>query len=150
MTLMVQLESYADQPNPEAQIIEDEFEILTNQPLQGTHRLSEQFASTVDASPSPGGKPPDQIRDENGIPIPTPRRGDKATGSHLYTTDDPQPLQPLQTSVENRVVEEIPGVRIDRTAQDKHATMVTQDFGPAGLRAGGSRAPLSFRSGQKG
>lgn len=131
MKLAVTFELYADQPTPESHRIEDDYTLRTDQPspTQSTSRqtiprnepeLIETLEGEelIDASPTTG-KPPDQIREESGLPIPTPVRdrttrqlGDMPDVSHL--TD---------------------GVTIERkkgpAGPSSGVTFVTQDFGPA-------------------
>ena len=47
------------------------------------------FAATVNAAPVPGGLPPDQIREQHGLPVPRPGYGSRDTGSHLFLADIP-------------------------------------------------------------
>src|SRR5574340_1196764 len=63
MTVSVTLELYADQPTPERHHIDDQYNLIV---------LNDE----VNASPSPGGKPPDQVRDEHDLPVHTPVRVD--------------------------------------------------------------------------
>jgi len=68
MTMRVQLDQWADQPNPERLEIADSF-VIENK---------------ISAAPTPDGHPPDQVRDEHGLPIPTPHHGDKKIGAHPF------------------------------------------------------------------
>src|SRR5204862_2877876 len=68
MSLRVQLDQWADQPNPERLEIADSF-VIENK---------------ISTAPTPDGHPPDQVRDEHGLPIPTPHRGDKKIGAHPF------------------------------------------------------------------
>jgi hypothetical protein len=43
--------------------------------------------SRINAAPIPGGSPPDQIREQHGMPVPTPGYGSRETGSHLFLAD---------------------------------------------------------------
>jgi hypothetical protein len=43
--------------------------------------------AVVNAAPIPGGTPPDQIREQHGLPVPTPGYGPRDTGSHLFLCD---------------------------------------------------------------
>lgn len=139
MTLSVTLELYADQPTPERHEIEDQYNLIV-------------LNDTVDASPSRGGKPPDQIRDEHGIspPVPTRVHG-------LPFTEDVRPAPPV-AHLEGAVVQDTYGLEVDRTgaggmteagmAKMRNATVATLDQGPAGLARGGQRAPLGiFKNG---
>ena len=47
------------------------------------------FAATVNAAPVPGGLPPDQVREQHGLPVPRPGYGSRDTGSHLFLADIP-------------------------------------------------------------
>ena len=47
------------------------------------------FAATVNAAPVPGGLPPDQVRERQGLPVPPPGYGSRDTGSHLFLADIP-------------------------------------------------------------
>ena len=47
------------------------------------------FAATVNAAPMPGGLPPDQVREQHGLPVPRPGYGSRDTGSHLFLADIP-------------------------------------------------------------
>jgi hypothetical protein len=49
-----------------------------------------EFATTVNAAPVPGGLPPDQVREQHGLPVPRPGYGSRDTGSHLFLADIPQ------------------------------------------------------------
>ena len=50
------------------------------------HR-EEKLAAVVNAAPLPGGSPPDQIREQHGLPVPRPAYGPRETGSHLFLSD---------------------------------------------------------------
>lgn len=126
MSLLVQLSMYNDQPKPEVKEIADDFNVITLQ-------------DTVNASPTPGGRPPDQVRDEHGIGIPTPAR---------------VPNLPFHADGLAGQVVSNGAMEIDRTgtggltpagmAKMQHATVVNMDQGPAGLRSGGERERLSL------
>jgi hypothetical protein len=45
------------------------------------------LSAVVNAAPEPGGVPPDQIREQHGLPIPRPAYGPRETGSHLFLSD---------------------------------------------------------------
>ena len=53
-------------------------------------RTEHDFAATVNAAPVPGGLPPDQVREQHGLPVPRPGYGSRDTGSHLFLADIPQ------------------------------------------------------------
>ena len=128
MSLLVQLELYNDQPTPERHEIEDEYNLIVLQ-------------DSVNASPTPGGRPPDQIRDEHGLPILTPQR---------------VPKLPYHADVDvlaGRIVQNEAGLKIDRTGQAeiRGSTFVTMDQGPAGLAHGGGRDRMSvFKNEHRG
>jgi hypothetical protein len=52
-------------------------------------RTEHDFAATVNAAPVPGGLPPDQVREQHGLPVPRPGYGSRDTGSHLFLADIP-------------------------------------------------------------
>lgn len=108
MTLAVDLDCYADQEEPERQTIKDTVEIT-----------SEQFKLRTVVDASSKGKPPDQVREEHGLGIPTPQRS---------------ALGPLEDTVEGRVMTLPNGATVDRTGTNPKAsprsTFVEQDFGP--------------------
>lgn len=56
------------------------------------------YESVVNAAPEPGGKPPDQIRMQHGLPVPRPGYGPRDTGSHMFLADtaSSQPAPPRQ------------------------------------------------------
>ncbi len=54
------------------------------------------FAATVNAAPVPGGLPPDQVREQHGLPVPRPGYGSRDTGSHLFLADIPNVDADLQ------------------------------------------------------
>lgn len=142
MSLLVTLDLYADQPTPETCEISD------------TVTLSSEVCS----APTPGGRPPDQVRDEHNLPVPTPGRGPRDIGGHVVTADylgDPPPRYAEHAAVlENRVVQDTAGLEIDRTgtggitsagiAKMQNATVANMDQGPAGLRSGGERGRLGI------
>ena len=118
MSLLVQISLYNDQPTPEVHEITDEFNLIV-------------LHDSVNVSPTPGGHPPDQVRDEHGLQIPTQMKVDKLP----YHAD----------ILGGRVVEE-GGLKFDRTgdAPIKGATFVTMDQGPAGIARGGDRGRLGI------
>jgi hypothetical protein len=197
MTLTVHLDQWADQQTPERLTISD----------------SVTLENRISAAPTPDGHPPDKVREDHGLEIPTPHYGDKKYGAHLnifgqrpeYTgissaksdaagsggtaseaavpglfrtltpASIPDPFEiavrvftpagvivpavnltpaPAPDILSARVVEEAPGVSIDRTgsggltsaglAKMQGATVVNMDQGPAGLRQGGERASLGI------
>ncbi len=44
-------------------------------------------SALINAAPIPGGVPPDQVREQNDLPVPRPSYGDRETGSHLFIGD---------------------------------------------------------------
>lgn len=108
MSLSVDLDCYADQNEPERKTITDTLEIT-----------SETFHLKAEVDASSKGKPPDQVREEHGLGVPTPKRS---------------PLGPLEDTVEGRVTTLPNGATVDRTGQNPKAragsTFVEQDFGP--------------------
>ena len=50
------------------------------------HR-EERLSTIVNAAPLPGGVPPDQVREQHGLPVPRPGYGPRDTGSHLFLSD---------------------------------------------------------------
>lgn len=128
MTLHVQLDSWADQPTPDRQTITDTVEIIdeSNEDKPLVLFDSVELSDTVSAAPGKGGKPPDQVRVEHGLSIPTPVRG-------------PIAAEDVIQSVENRRMTMQNGAVVDRTGsapERSGATVVVQDFGVAGLAKG--------------
>jgi len=120
MRLSITFEMYADQPTPDIQTIADDFTIRTDhgETLPFKPHLYEE-EETIDASPLTG-DPPDQIREEHSLPVPTPVRN-----KTLRVTED--------SFIEHADL--IPGVTIDRIRSDtpsptRGSTQITQDFGP--------------------
>jgi hypothetical protein len=134
MTLNIELAIWADQPFPEIVPISDEVDVrITCEPSPAEVIR----AKAVDAAaPIPGGHPPDKIREMHGLPISEPGPGDREVGGHMYTSD--------RYALENREVEDLPGLKISRTGSgvidgmptSTNATIAKIDQGPAGLRAG--------------
>lgn len=116
MKLAVTFDFFADDPTPERQQIQDELDIKTALPSPNEY-MEVAVEDEVSTSRS-GGKPPDQVRDEHGISIPTPVRGPIA----------------VEDVLTGHVVEEVSGMRIDRTGGGRErGTVVNLDFGVAGL-----------------
>jgi hypothetical protein len=140
MTLSVKLEVWADQPAPEVQNINDRLEVITDQPAREEPLETFQAESVASAAPGPGGHPPDQIRDQHGLPILVATQGPRAVGGHIATSDQVPERLPL----EGREVEDLPGLKISRTGTgvidgmptSTNATIAKIDQGPAGLRTG--------------
>ena len=123
MALHVTLDCWADSPNPERRVIDDSVEIYgENALLPAAPQARETRQVVVDASPK--GDPPDKVREEHGLGVPTPTRGAVA----------------IEDKVEGRRVTMPNGVVVDRTGQsDKsapNATVVEQDFGSRQRRTG--------------
>ena len=55
------------------------------------------LATIINASPQPGGVPPDQVREQHGLSIPRPGYGDRDTGRHLFVGDVEVPVTPYRT-----------------------------------------------------
>ena len=112
MHLNVVLEVWADQATPETKQIMDQVEIRGE---------AMELSTTIDASRN--GQPPDLIREQYGLGIPTPEP--QRIGGIRRTED----------TVENRRITMDNGVIIDRTGSSEEArsgsTVVKQDFGPA-------------------
>ena len=53
--------------------------------------------TVVNAAPIPGGVPPDQLREQHGLPVPRPGFGPRDTGSHLFLADIPDVTEPSRT-----------------------------------------------------
>lgn len=129
MTMQVTLELYADQPTPERHEISDQYNLVV-------------LNDTVSAAPGPGGHPPDQVRDEHGLPATVPTRV-----SGLPFTEDVPVL-------DGRVVTSAEGLEIDRTGAGgttaggltkmRGGTVAVLDQGAAGLRQGGQRDRLGI------
>ncbi len=52
-----------------------------------SERSEQHLSAVVNAAPIPGGSPPDQIREQHGLPVPRPGYGDRETGRHLFIGD---------------------------------------------------------------
>jgi hypothetical protein len=130
MDLSVILTQFADQDQTETPLeIFDQVEVLSD---------------TVDASRR--GLKPDQIRESSGLPIPTPIRDQFGVRDEMVPTDNRQVVPPPTTArrVENARMTMANGAVIDRTGdtpQGRESTVVTQDFGPAGLSHGNFNRP---------
>jgi len=132
LTWNAKLELYADQPTPDVISLGDRFEVL----VESEHEPVEVFtAESVDtAAPVPGGHPPDEIREMHNLPITEPVRGPREIGGQLYISDQPV--------LENREVEGLPGLKVNRTGSgmidgmptSANATVAKIDSGPDGLR----------------
>jgi hypothetical protein len=119
MILHVELQSWADQTQNESQFIQDTVEIRDETAILAKPPTSILVANdSVDASRK--GDPPDKIREDHGLGIPTPKRGPVAT----------------EDTVEGRRVAMPDGATVDRTGKVKGhlpGTVVEQDFGPGRL-----------------
>ena len=119
MSLLVQLSLYNDQPTPEVHEIADEFNLIV-------------LTDSVNVSPTPGGHPPDRIRDDHGLQIPAQVKVDKL---------------PFHADVlGGKIVTNDAGLKFDRTgnAEILGSTFVTMDQGPARIAQGGERARLGI------
>lgn len=142
MTLHVTLDCWADQANPERRVIDDSVEVTNDSapaagaPAAGLTRpvaqASESRQAIVDASAK--GDPPDKIREDHGLGVPTPTRGAVA----------------IEDKIEGARFKMPNGAVIDRTGQsDKsapNATVVEQDFGSRQKE----RMPLEFGNQHRG
>lgn len=135
MTLNVKLEIWADQPQPETVNLSNTLTVIYDGEPEPSHVIE---AETVDSSaPGNGGRPPDQIRDMHGLPIPQPGPGPRNVGGHIATSDSYSQLEGCE-------VQGLPGLRISRTGSGvidgmvgpQGATIAKIDQGPAGLRQG--------------
>jgi hypothetical protein len=138
MTVTVHLDVYADQPNPERHTIQNSIDVVSDDASVFAEPVfSGDATDSVSAAPGPGGKPPDQIRDEHGLGISVPTRG-----SLNHTA--------LEDRVEGRKMSLPNGATVDRTGSDPirpGATVVVQDFGRAGLAEGQfNRSEVSRRA----
>jgi hypothetical protein len=121
MTLQITLECWADQKYPDTRIINDAVEVRSEGSDAADAILQSVIIGprevTVDASRH--GDPPDKIREEHGLGVPTPTKGKVA----------------VEDVVEGRRVTMPNGTVVDRTGLDPQArsgsTVVHQDFGPA-------------------
>ena len=59
---------------------------------------STRLSTVVNAAPTPGGVPPDQIREQHNLPVPRPAYGARETGSHLFLADIIENTQNIQKS----------------------------------------------------
>ena len=126
MTLAVHLDVWADQANPERQNIQDALEIRSESGCSGFNFTPLDLSATINAAP--GGQPPDKIREDYNLGIPTPVRGAVA----------------VEDRVEGRRMTMDSGAVVDRTGKAPErsgATVVVQDFGVAGLARGQINRP---------
>lgn len=56
------------------------------------------LSTRINAAPLPGGRPPDQIRDQHGLPTTKPGYGPRETGSHLFLSDIAQATEDRQSA----------------------------------------------------
>lgn len=140
MTLDVKLEVWADQPSPETIKIGDKLTVVLDQPVL----VDTITAQSVDSTAPGTGHPADELREVHGLPTTQPARGPKDIGGQIIISDQHLPL-------EGRTVEDMPGLKINRTGQTDVAnggTLAIIDQGPAGLRFGRmNRENLGFRKG---
>lgn len=59
----------------------------------------QRFSARVNVSPVAGGVPPDQAREQHGLPIPRPSYGPRSTGSHLFLADEIEPPSTKRSGV---------------------------------------------------
>lgn len=108
MTLHIELDCWADQSTRETKHIQDEVDVL-----------GESYSLVTSVDSSPKGDPPDKIREDHGLGVPTPRRGAMA----------------VEDTVEGRRYQMPNGAIVDRTGANTktqgNATVIEQDFGPA-------------------
>ena len=124
MRLSVTFDFFADEPTPERKQITDDLDIRTSLPSPDEY-MEVEIDDVVSTARSDG-KPPDQVRDEHGLSIPTPTRGPIAVEDRLT----------------GNVIEEVSGMRIDRTGNSREkGTVINLDFGPAGLANPNLRDP---------
>src|SRR4029077_704672 len=77
-------------------------------------------------SAAPGGQPPDKIREEHGLPVPTPMRGMVAVEDYRETVEGKRLAMPTGGIVD----------RTGKAPERQNATVVVQDLGVAGLSQG--------------
>lgn len=134
MTLQVRLEVWADQPAPETINIGNTLTVVFDEP-----RLIDTItAESVDSTAPGGGLPPDEVREQHGLPISQPAHGPRNIGGQIVIADQ-------YPALEGREVESsFPGLKINRTGSgmidgmptSANATVAKIDQGPAGLRMG--------------
>lgn len=135
MSLQIHLDVWADQPTPERQTIVNEVEVMRPAGAAGAAEYAVLLEDTVNAAP--GGQPPDKIREDHGLPVPTPVRGAIA----------------VEDRVDGRRMEMANGAVVDRTGKAKErskSTVVIQDFGRAGLAEGAFNRPVVERGTRDG
>jgi hypothetical protein len=122
MQLSVTLDCWADQPNPERRVIDDSVELRSENAPVSEPNAHDHRSAVIDASRK--GDPPDKIREDHGLGVPTPTRGPESWRSVA-----------IEDHVEGRVMTLPNGAIVDRTGQSPDAransTVVKQDFGPA-------------------
>lgn len=126
MSLEISFEVWADQPKPELYELTDAFEIASETAPPPTPPTDAFYLedSVNAADRTPGGKPPDQVREEHQVGIPTPTKTVFAGA--------------IEDVIEGKRIELETGAIIDRTGNEprtgrQNSTVVIQDFGPAGL-----------------
>lgn len=137
MQLTVQLDLWADQPTPERQTISDRVELRSEGPAADSAPISLALLDSVNAAP--GGQPPDKVREDHGLPIPTPVRG-------AIAVED-------KRTVDGVRMEMATGAVVDRTGkapERSRSTVVVQDFGRAGLATGQMNRPTVVRGTRDG
>ena len=134
MTLQVHLDSWADQPNPERQTIFDSVEIRSESDHMDDLAQPAFLTELADQlSAAPGGQPPDKIREDHGLPVPTPMRGTVAVEDYHESPEGKRVPMPAGGLVD----------RTGRAPERTNATVIVQDLGVAGLSRGQmNRAPI--------
>jgi hypothetical protein len=66
---------------------------LHDAPPDPQFKFPASMQTTINVAPVAGGNPPDQVREQHGLPIPTPGYGSRETGSHLFVGDINSPQQ---------------------------------------------------------
>jgi hypothetical protein len=118
MTLTIDLDCWADQATPERKSINDQVDVISENNYNPSANAGRSYAITASIDASPKGDPPDMIREQYGVGIPTPVKG-------LIATED---------RVEGRRMKMATGAMVDRTGNNTHAknaTVIEQDFGRA-------------------
>ena len=107
MELTITLSCWADQTNPDSQMIEDQVDVVTR-------------STKVDASPK--GQHPDQVREQFELPVAVPVRGPFAHEDEMI---------PTRVTLPNGATVDRTG---NHPRSNPNATVVEQDFGPRSAR----------------
>lgn len=148
MRLTVQFETYTESDSPDSQTLTDDFTVRTEnaigevppppRPGKQIERFQEQVEDIIDTSPHTG-QPPDQIREEHNLTVPTPKRHPltRQLSDQLYAGEE---------------VEMTPGISVKRDVSgggipspSRGATTVTQDYGPRVSGGQGTQVPIKNR-----